>query len=129
MVHGVRMAIATALAQHGQLPNADPIDNQHFDCSTAIRGHLLHAWALRAGDPAANVLVWLWEGAPMGINDDQCWEVLDSLWPRRDKPNTIDSSELGRHPKAFVNYPGIDAERELGETLQQYADKRIPQPP
>ena len=66
MIDGVRRAVAVALATNGQVPDCEPIYDQHYDASTAIRGHLLYAWALKAGDPGAPVLEWLWNGGTHG---------------------------------------------------------------
>ena len=57
-----------------------------------------------------------------GVTNPSDWEVLDTLWPRREKPAQLSTHNLGRDPAEFVNYVGIDADEDLGAKLKQYED-------
>ena len=91
------------------------------ECSTCIRAYLLHAWLLRARDPAAHLAAWLWNGAPAGITAD--FAELDGLFPR--VPETepeLDASELGTDYSTFVNYDGVEDDPDVAKALDAYRD-------
>ena len=84
LIHDCRTVVAKALGLTDIPTAVGPIANK--ECSTCLRAHLLKAWAMKAGDPAAPAADWLISGAPAGIETaDPC---LDMLWPRKDDEAT-----------------------------------------
>ena len=65
---------------------------QDEDLSTCICGGILHAWAVAAKDPAANVATWLWKGAPAGL--EAHFTDIGHTLPAVDPDATMSRDEL-----------------------------------
>ena len=88
-----------------------PVDNGTY--GSVIRGHLLHAWAIAVGDPAASEARWIFEGAPASIENG--FHELEGIFPESD------SLDWGSAPatdfEEFVNYKGVETDPEVYNTI------------
>ena len=115
MVAGPRRILAQVLGA----PSADPV--QSADYSTCIRAHILKRWAEVAGDPAAGVCRWLFEGAPAGM-DLHPVEAAACFPPSRLAPPS-DAGWEPILPEDFFNYQSFEWDEDARREVQGYIDK------
>lgn len=92
--------------------------------SSNICGMLLHAWALAAGDPAAQVALWLRDGAPAGIRVPL--DELEGIMPKvtnKDGEETDCPDLLSTEYDTFVNHGSLEDDAEVMGTFDDLAGK------
>ena len=82
-----------------------------------LQGHLIHAWATWAGDPAAHTAEWLWNGAPAGIEKDF---VLDGVLEAVENESPADAGELVTNHETFTNYTGVENSPDAVAIIDDY---------
>ena len=114
LVDDVRLKVAQVL----KCDDVTAIDTGTY--STCLRGHLLHSWAVAAGDPAANVARWTWEGTPAGLDAD--FDVLMPVFPPRQTDEVVEELPLDCVVGEHVNYKGVDEDPDVDDIIQNYVD-------
>jgi len=121
-VDAFRVQVASILQgclQNGPI-DTNPISSDGYH--TAIRGHLLHAWAMAAHDPAADAAAWTFLGARAGITEDM--SDIDAVFPRSCRSKcTLNYSELETDFDSFLNYSGVEDDSEACALIRGYRDK------
>ena len=104
--------------------SADIVDTKDIDpvqtdeINGTIRPGLLHAWALKAGDPGAPAAKWLADGAPAGIEV----EFPDlNIFPGIYDEDPEDFDQLATDCGTFTNYSGVDESQEACDEILKFA--------
>ena len=84
-----------------------------------MQGQLLHRWARWAGDPAASIATWLWEGAPAGVSVPF---ALDGLMEPILDESPDDPEQLASDSASFRNYMGVESNPEALKVIESYID-------
>ena len=111
----------STLANIVEATDVEPSSSLHDDCCTDIRGGLLEAWAVKAGDIGANTARWCKTGAPAGIEEDF---ELEGIFPVADPEDIENPDELECDPETFTNYDGFDDDQEAVEEILKFKDKQ-----
>ena len=115
----LRMELArffTAKGRYVSDADSGPIDGP--DVQSPICGRLLHAWASSAGDPAANVAKWCWEGAPLGIKTE--YSEISEILPTCKASDVKDPESLVTDYTSFANYSGIEDDPDIINSVRGY---------
>ena len=92
------------------------------DISSSICGQLLHQWSKLAGDPGADVALWIQNGAPANVRVGM--PELSEVMPMvADDPALIAHGELSTDYDNFCNHGRLEDDKEAVDTIMEYVRK------
>ena len=87
-----------------------------------IQGHLFQSWLDQAGDPEKHISEWVYEGVPLGIEQDipSCgiFPTAEHGEPERDLVGVVEAAQAGFFNYASFHEFDADARIELDRVLQ-----------